>query len=422
MRAAVKTLWSMAIAVAMLAILQPCSAVAGSYVVTACSPSRSPGLWAPVNTFPASYTIGNLCGGPEIGPLDGGDEGGLYAEDILGSPTNMPDGSSVGWTFTAPVGTTISGIRYYRTLAAHGDRDIMAGLITAEGAVLEQCTIEIPFGSPIDCYKPNDQAPSVFTHLSTGGLFVGVMCRVVVPGTGGCGAGSTIHRARAVLYSARVTLAENSLPAATNVAGALWGGGVVWGAVPVTFVATDPSGIMRGLVRMDGGIALATLSPACDFSLAQPCAQVPAGSLSVDTRRLPDGPHTFSLVVTDAAGNVQTVFSPSVVVDNSGPPAPMALTAMAAGPDAVAVAWRNPPSVPVAVVGGRVQVCAASCAREVAVGPGGSARVAVPGPGAYTVRLWLPDAQGRGGPHNAASTTVTVPAAASAPCGHRSRR
>jgi hypothetical protein len=172
---------------------------------------------------------------------------------------------------------------------------------------------------------------------------------------------------------------------------------------------------------MDGGIALATVSPACDFSLAQPCAQVPAGSLSVDTRRLPDGPHTFSLVVTDAANNVQTVFSPSVVVDNSGPPAPMALTAAAAGPEAVAVAWRNPPKVPVAVVGARVQVCAASCAREVAVGPTGSARVAVPGPGSYTVRVWLIDAQGRGGPHNMASATVMVPAAASVGAGVRTR-
>ena len=64
------------------------TAVAGSYYVTACSPSTSPGLWAAVNTYPTSYTTGNNCGGPagsEVGPLDNSNQGALYAEDILNS-------------------------------------------------------------------------------------------------------------------------------------------------------------------------------------------------------------------------------------------------------------------------------------------------------------------------------------------------
>ena len=71
-------------------------------------------------------------------------------------------------------------------------------------------------------------------------------------------------------------------------------------------------------MRSDTGATLVSAPQACDFSLAQPCPQQPSGSLSVDTRRVPDGPHTFSLVVTDAAGNSQVVTSPPVVVNNTG--------------------------------------------------------------------------------------------------------
>ena len=87
-----------ATAVCLAALCAP--ALAGSYYVNACSPSTSSGLWAAVNTFPTSFTTGNNCGGPagsEVGPLDDSNQGALYAEDILGSPTNMPDGTRAGW-------------------------------------------------------------------------------------------------------------------------------------------------------------------------------------------------------------------------------------------------------------------------------------------------------------------------------------
>jgi hypothetical protein len=39
----------------------------------------------------------------------------------------------------------------------------------------------------------------------------------------------------------------------------------------------------------------------------------------------------------------------------------------------------------------------------------GSARLAAPGPGTYTVHFWLTDRAGRGGPANAATRAVTIP-------------
>ena len=114
-----------------------------------------------------------------------------------------------------------------------------------------------------------------------------------------------------------MTLSESVAPTLSDVGGAAWGGGTVTGIVPVTFAASDASGIQQQLVRSETGQTLASATNPCDFTLAQPCPQQPSGSLSVDTRRVADGPHTFSLVVIDAAGNSQIATSPVVQVRNA---------------------------------------------------------------------------------------------------------
>ncbi|MEA2220521.1 MAG: hypothetical protein QOJ35_3147 [Solirubrobacteraceae bacterium] len=414
---------ALTIAVAACCSMCPDAADAGSYVVDACSPSASSGLWTATNTFSASFATGNLCGGPAMGPVDGSNQGALYAEDILLSPTDMPDGTRAGWTFTAPAGTTVTAVSYYRHLMAHGDPDLVAGLFQGNGEALEQCKLGTAFGSSIDCSMPNNQAPVVFAGLNTSSLFVGVVCHVLFPG-GGCGAGGTIHSVRAAMYSARVTLSEGSTPALGDLGGSLWAGGVVSGVVPVTFSASDQTGIQEQLVRSDTGKTVISAVQPCDFTLAQPCPQQPSGSLGADTLRVPDGPHTFSLVVTDAAGNSQVATSPPVVVDNYGPPPPGALTATpkGGGSNVVALAWRNPASPPAPVTAAQVQLCQSACPAPMTVGSTGAAQITAPGPGLYTVRLWLLDGQGRGGPHNAALASVTVPPASAGGNSNTARR
>lgn len=383
----------------------------GSYVVTACSPTVSAGSWVQTNDVPAAFATGNLCGGPIVGSADSSHQGALYGEDILGSAAPIPDGARAGWTFTAPPATTIAAVSYYRHLAAFNDVDLVAGLYQADGAALEECKIELPLGSPNTCSIPNNQAPKTFTGLSTSGLFFGVRCRIVRPVLV-CGAGGAPrHAVQADLYSARVTLSENSVPVVSLLGGALWGAEVVSGVVPVTFAASDPSGIKEQVLRSDAGDVLASTSSLCDFAATQPCPQQPSGSLSVDTTRVPDGRHTFSLVVTDAAGNSQVATSPSVLVDNNGPPPPAALMATAEddGSNVVALTWRDPLSPPAPVARGIVQLCQATCGVAKSVDASGAARITAPGPGTYSVRLWLIDVHGRGGPHNAAVATVRVP-------------
>ena len=397
------------------AVLSSGTAFAGGYVVPACSPGSSPGLWAQVNTFPAGFASGNLCGGPEIGSLDATAQGSLWAEDILGAAARIPDGARAGWTFTAPAGATITAIRYYRTLAAYASSDGAAGLFLGDGAPLEQCRIGVPFGSPLVCSMPNDQAPRVFAGLSTSSLFFGVLCDIVQPVLA-CVSGGTIHRVQAYMYSARVTISEDVAPSVTNVGGALWGGGVVNGKAAVTYSAADASGIRLHTVESSAGGTIASSVNRCDFMLRPPCAQSPEARLDVDTTRVSDGRQSFRLVVSDAAGNSQVLSSPPITVDNLGPPAPVGLSAaVQAGSDVIALTWSNPASPPQPVDAAMAQVCAMACSPAVAVSAGGSARLRAPGPGVYTVRVWLLDTAGRGGPHHAASTVVTVPATSPPP-------
>ena len=405
---------SLAAATASCVVALCCPAFAGSYVVSACSPSSTPGLWAQTNTAPDGFATGNLCGGPAVGPVDGGNTGSLYAEDILGSAALIPNGARAGWTFNAPAGTTITAISYYRRLAAYKSNDGVAGLYQANGAALEECFIQLPFGSSIFCTLPNSQAPVTFSGLSTSSLFFGVACRIVT-GASACITGGTIHETQAQMYSARVTLAESSAPTLNNLGGALWSGGLVSGVVPVSFSASDATGIKEQLVRSDSGQTLISSPQACDFTLAQPCPQQPNGVLNVDTTRVPDGPRTFSVVVVDAAGNSQVATSPTMIVDNHGPPPPPGFTAAPKtdGSNAIALAWRNPPNAPAAVTGAMVQLCEASCPAAQRIGASGAAQITAPGPGLYTVRLWLVDSAGRGGPHNAALASVRVPTSTS---------
>ena len=408
-----KSVPAVGLAVLMLAAATPSAASAsGSYTVSACSPTTSPGAWQQINTFPGGMTSGNECGGPAIGPLSEGDPGALYGEDLVGSTVHSPSGAQAGWSFTAPAGTTITAVSYYRSLETGNDLDWVAGLLSTSGTQLDTCQT-----NPSPCSKPNNQVAVALTGLSTSGLFFGVECEPAAPDSD-CLAGSTQHFAQADMYSAKVTLSETATPSVSNLGGPLWGGGVVSGSEPVTFSTSDPSGISQ--VALDGPDGQIALQPqSCDYSQTQPCPQLSSGSLELNTTQLHDGAQTLTLLVTNAAGNTTTVQSPTVVVDNNGPPAPTSLTATAigGGSDAVELSWSDPANPPQPVSGAFAQLCQTSCGAAIAINGSGGAQIAAPSAGTYTIRLWLVDQAGRGSAASAATTAVTVPAPPTTPTG-----
>ena len=408
-----RSLRALILAGLLLAAATPSAAsAAGSYTVTACSPTMSAGSWEQLNAFPSALSSANACGGPAIGPLAGGDPGALYGEDLVGASAHSPSGAQAGWTFTAPAGTTITAISYYRSLETGSNGDWVAGLLAANDAPLDTCR-----SNPDPCSKPNNQVPVTLSGLSTSDLFFGIECEPVAPDTD-CLAGGAEHDAQADMYSAEVTLSESGTPSVSSLAGALWAGGVVWGSEPVTFNAADLSGISQ--VALDGPDGQLALQPqSCDYSQTQPCPELSSGSLDLNTTQLHDGAQTLTLLVTNAAGNTTSVQSPTVVVDNNGPPTPSSLTATAVGggPDAIELSWSDPVNPPQPVSGAFVQLCQAACGAAVAVNGSGGAQVTAPGPGTYTVRLWLVDQASRGSAANAATAAVTVPAPATTPTG-----
>jgi len=156
----------------------------------------------------------------------------------------------------------------------------------------------------------------------------------------------------------------------------------VWGSEPLTFSASDLSGIFQvALDGPDGQVALQ--SGSCDYSQAQPCPQLPSGSIGLNTTQLHDGAQTLTLLVTNAAGNTTSVQSPPVIVDNNGPPAPTTVTATAvgAGSSAVDLSWSDPANPPQPVSGGFAQLCQTSCGDAIAISASGGAQIITPGPG-----------------------------------------
>ena len=394
-------------AAATLALAAPAAAHAGTYQSVACSPLSTPGLWVQTNTDTTNFATGNECGGPPVGPQGQGiDQGSLYAEDNLTGGFIAP-GAEAGWTFTAPTGTTITGVSYYASidLAPGKTEDLFPGMFEADGTALEECAGTA--GNNFTCAIPNNQAPETFTGLDTTGLFFGIKCAPVL-GDPNCAAGSTEHYAQAEMYSVSVTLAEAGMPTISQEGGPLWAGGVVSGTVTLTFTATDPSGIASWSLSDDQGSTLYAFPESCDYTQVTPCAQLTPEQLNVDTTRIPDGNHTVTITATNAAGNQSTATSPALVVDNNGPGTPVSLSASPAGGNTINVAWGNPASPPQPITGAVAELCAATCT-PTTLPDSGHAQLTAPGPGNYTVRLWLTDSAGKGGT-NVATTPVTVPA------------
>ena len=126
-----------------LAGLAP-SAFAGSYVVSTCSPFTTPGLDRDEYGAQLASPPASSAAGPPIGPLGGGDQGALYAEDTLNASRQIPDGAGPAGR-SPPRPATITAITYYRSLASYGSRRSRSGLFQADGSPLEQCMIPFPF-------------------------------------------------------------------------------------------------------------------------------------------------------------------------------------------------------------------------------------------------------------------------------------
>ncbi len=415
--------------------LFPSSALAttGAYEVSTCNyaPEAVNNSWTWATTDPSQpdhYAEHVNC--PDrVGGVGGrsDQEGGLSTTDALGLSSGAPPGASAGWTFTAAPGTTITGITYERYIGHESDPDnYWTPALRANGAIVpgESCLDSVQNGETCFVGGPPGEGgePGAVTGLSAQELSLGIVCRA--PTGEECVTGATLHAVWAAMYGARVTLSDPTPPTLNAPSGTLWAPGEAdgfhKGTESVTVAAQDVGGGVASIVLAVDGHPVETYSASCNFTFAQPCpSSTGAQTLALPTTELSDGTHTLTLVATDAAGNQSTVASQEITVANNPPPAPVGLAATAtqAGGSTFTATWADPSGQLAPITAATYQVCPASgsepCSAPTAAPAAGPATVTVPGPGTWSLSVWLTNAAGSGSTANAAHITLMVPAGTS---------
>ena len=227
--------------------------------------------------------------------------------------------------------------------------------------------------------------------------------RVVEMAVCGAAACDRSQESRAAMKDVRITVSDPTPPSISNPRGALWSSsGWLAGNQDIAFDASDGAGIRSADAQIDGKQVLAVNNP-CDYTQRAPCPNQ-GMSLSFNTATVTvDGPHTLTLEAVDTGGNPVQI-SKTVQLDNTAPAPPQSLAVDGGdgwrAANSFNVTWTNPASdggAPIA--GAAYRVCAAaggSCVAGVKAGDGltSLSGVQVPGPGDWTLQVWLRDAAG----------------------------
>lgn len=383
-------------------------ASAGTYTVNSCGSGASSTSWTQFNSDTASMQAGRACGA-------GGTNGGLYVQDYLGSQggTGLTfSGSAATFTLAAPSGSSITGLTYSRHMDKTGDDGAWKVQTRAGVSVLEECAYD-PAVQSTCVVGADGGAFATFSGLSASSLSFGIWCDT------GCGAGFALHRAHIVVYSTSVTISDPIPPDQVAVSDVPAG----WqrGTVAVTAAGRDRLGVKKREILIDGNVK-GSVSEACDDTSLTPCAgpgQLVSGPVSVDSTGVPEGTHTVTARITDAADNSTLSAGQSIQIDNTAPAAPV--TSRIGGLWAPASAARQV-SVPVPVQAGspitavRSQVCqGATCTSPATTAVSGTGAVVVDLPplgsdGAWTAKTSLIDEAGN--ESGQTSTALSVDSAA----------
>lgn len=408
------------------------SAAVGSYDVPACNyaPDGANHAWTwelRDAAVPPHYAEHVSCPDQHGGSGGSGDqEGGLSSTDALGLSSGAAPGTGAGWTFQASANTSIAAIHYERYLGHRFDAfNVWAPALRVDGALAPGASCEDTVENGESCFvggPPGEGVePSGLTGLDAQLLSFGIECRA--PEGQQCVTGATQHEVWAAMYGATVTISDPTAPKLSMPTGPLWEVGHYHkGEEGLAVSPTDTGGGVRHVSLAVDGRALDGWDAACDYTYAKPCpAETGQRELGLSTTELSDGVHTLTVTASDAAGN-STSLSQEITVDNGPPPPPSGLTAVAvpAGGSTFDVSWSDPEGTAAPIVSASYQVCRAgftNCSAPVAAPPAGPLLVTVPGPGVWTLAVWLTDAAGNTSASSAAFATLEVPTLAVAGVG-----
>lgn len=320
--------------------VQPSAAVAGSYDVYSCT--QPDGAAAPIDgwspfTNNALMVAENTCS----------QANGYMTAGMIGY-SEVPVGAEAGWTFNPPANTKIKEATIdwfhnnsdnqdtgdatafeYLEAPYRGSRPF-ASCVHSEGCccnsggyrghVNPEAAVTVP-GADL---QPTEGFPEASITMLTG-------CGASLPGGFQCNGAALKYAAVSLMSMATVTLEANSPPTVSVVGGSLMSGSEVEGTQTLALTGTDKgSGIYQAILEVDGKEVQATTidnnGGHCEnvgqttdgrpaFLYVVPCVlEINDQYVSFNLAGIPDGPHTLSVVVTDAAGNRTTAFTRQVIV------------------------------------------------------------------------------------------------------------
>lgn len=385
--------------------LLPATARAGQYEVFACGGAAggAQNAFAPAaDSMMSAYSICPPSSAVGTGIVTKATSNGGVA----------PNGYGAYQIFTAPPGAEVANVTF-TVGAIRLSSQWTVGIVAYDGDFFAG---DYPYG----CYPWTSYCgigTSVFSIPATVNLFshsrFRFETRCVSPS--GCDvSASGFSPANRALFSAAnvsVRVADYSAPAITSHHGALWSPGWHRGYEEAWSSYTDNVGIMVTRLYVDGNVVQTQDYRdqswpewvRCNFTRPRPCTDIQPGGLALDSSSLADGGHTMRVEAVDTAGNVAAVERP-IGVDNT-PPGKAGAVGVEGGDqwrsrNDFTARWSNPGGQVAPIARAHYRICRAggdgSCTEGSAAAEGisGLAGLSVPGPGDYTLRVWMEDAAG----------------------------
>jgi hypothetical protein len=323
--------WGLAVVVVLAVGLTAAPARAGTYDVLSCGAPGAGGInraWEPVLDAypgnapePGNFDFINECPGPRTF---------LLARSKAAAGFTAGWARSAFWRLTAPAGTKISRVVLWRWGQVLRTDPEFAGDVTDDWDILattdlgniglEYCPI--PEGQPsceTGSRDPMSAASRAQYDVNTSFIRWGVICNpqrlknCQTAAQGGDLAG--YPRASLNIWGSIVTIRDDALPSLTT-GGPLWSDDWRRSSDPVTYSASDPSGIRSVSLEAAGQTTRRNLP--CDFHRPAPCSNS-SGTLALPSGT-PDGIQPIRVVAADAAGN-EAVASRTVAIDGNPPAA-----------------------------------------------------------------------------------------------------